>query len=84
MDMNRPLDRPPPGVTPNYVDPESLAPVLVACITTCLVLMIIFVGMRLYTKLFISRAFGRDDCMSSFNQSSSFTQSFQMLAWWQR
>ncbi len=56
---------PPPGVTPNFVNPESRAGANIALHTTCLTLVTIFFAMRIYTRKFISRWIGWDDCRNS-------------------
>ena len=53
---------PPPNVLPN---PDAPNPRGIIFIVICLLLFtisIIFVGVRLYTKAFITRAIGWDDC----------------------
>ncbi|KAI4100117.1 MAG: hypothetical protein LQ339_005639 [Xanthoria mediterranea] len=53
--------QPPPGVEPNFVNPESTASTAIAVTVLFTVIMFIFVCMRVYTKLFVSRAKGWDD-----------------------
>lgn len=53
---------PPPGVTPNFVDPETRAPYAIIAHTIALSLATIFVAMRMYTKIWITRSPGWDDC----------------------
>ncbi|KAI4238137.1 MAG: hypothetical protein LQ349_001310 [Xanthoria aureola] len=53
--------QPPPGVEPNFVTPESTASTAIAVTVLFTVIMFIFVCMRVYTKLFVSRAKGWDD-----------------------
>lgn len=57
--------QPPPGVEPNFVNPESTASTAIAVTVLFTVIMFIFVCMRVYTKLFVSRAKGWDDCKRS-------------------
>ncbi|KAL9577510.1 MAG: hypothetical protein Q9212_006315, partial [Teloschistes hypoglaucus] len=56
-----PLASPPPGVIPNFVNPESHAYQLVITVAVCLALVVIAVSMRLYTKHFITKSMGWDD-----------------------
>lgn len=53
---------PPSGITPNFDKPNTRG---IAFIVVCLLLFTIstiFCGMRVYTKAFITRAVGWDDC----------------------
>ncbi|KAI1455295.1 hypothetical protein F4805DRAFT_436287 [Annulohypoxylon moriforme] len=62
MDLdNYPAIPPPDGVIPNFVDPYSLTPPGRIVISVTLGLMVIAVVSRLYTRLWITRAFGADD-----------------------
>jgi len=54
--------RPPPGVIPNFKHPPSLADALIAVDVVFLALMLVAVGVRVYTKGFILRSLGWDDC----------------------
>ena len=53
---------PPPGVKPNFVDPENFHPAMIATIVFCLALTTLLTVARVYTKLFISKTHGWDDC----------------------
>ena len=55
---------PPPGVEPNFVDPVSLYPEILATIVLCIILPTIFTFVRLYAKRSFSR-FTLDDCKYS-------------------
>lgn len=57
-----PIGKPPSGKLPNFVDPESTAGVATAVTILFTVLMALFVIVRMYTKLFISRSIDWDDC----------------------
>ncbi|KUJ24524.1 uncharacterized protein LY89DRAFT_745434 [Mollisia scopiformis] len=59
---NIPAGRPPPGVVPNFVDPQTIRPVLTIGIYVLLPLMLSFVVARIYTRAFVTRMFGVDDC----------------------
>lgn len=60
-----PLASPPPGVIPNFVNPESHAYQLIITVAVCLAFVVIAVSMRLYTKQFITKSMGWDDCKSN-------------------
>lgn len=52
MDLSKiPAVAPPPGVVPNFVNPPSQAYIPKIVIYVTLPLMVIFLGMRLYTRL---------------------------------
>ena len=55
---------PPPGVIPNFDNPYSRGGTYTAVATTIMVAMFIFVACKLYTKSFIARKLGWDDCKS--------------------
>ncbi|KAL9041315.1 MAG: hypothetical protein Q9180_001356 [Flavoplaca navasiana] len=55
------IQQPPPGVEQNFVNPESTANTAIAVTVLFTVIMFVFVCMRMYTKLFVSRAWGWDD-----------------------
>lgn len=55
---------PPPGVIPNFDNPFSRGGIYIAAATTIVVAMVMFVTCRLYTKYFIVRKLGWDDCKS--------------------
>lgn len=53
---------PPPGETSNFVNPECQRVPLVVLNSVFVGLMIIFVSVRLYTKGFVTRSLGWEDC----------------------
>ena len=53
---------PPAGVTPNFNDPYSILNSLLAGVILCLTLATISIAIRLYTKLFLLKTHGLDDC----------------------
>lgn len=57
-----PAMTPPAGVTPNFVDPYSLAPGGRIIIYVLLPLMVISLALRLYTRIHITHTIGADDC----------------------
>ena len=52
---------PPPGVTPNFVDPESQASMVTITSITCLALIILISSLRFYTNLWIKKSLKSDD-----------------------
>ena len=52
---------PPPGVTSNFVNPHTRAPVAIIFISIAISLMWLVVMTRLYSKAWILRSFGWDD-----------------------
>ncbi|KAK8118013.1 uncharacterized protein PG998_006294 [Apiospora kogelbergensis] len=58
---NYPAMAPPAGVTPNFVDPFSLAPSARITIYVTLPLMVIVLALRLYVRIRITHAMGADD-----------------------
>jgi hypothetical protein len=53
---------PPPGVTPNYINPPSLQHVILITNVIFSFVSALFVTLRLYTIGFITRSVGIDDC----------------------
>ena len=58
---NYPVIPPPPGVTPNFVDPETRAPLVIVFSAISLGLMLPIVVARLYTKAWVLCSSGWDD-----------------------
>ncbi|KAI2625718.1 hypothetical protein GGR54DRAFT_511638 [Hypoxylon sp. NC1633] len=54
---------PPDGVTPNFVDPPSVAPATRIIIGVSMVVMYCFLALRIYTRLWVTHSFGVDDCL---------------------
>jgi len=52
---------PPPGVTPNFVDPDSQSGLLIVASIICPILAAIFVAARCASKA-LSKSWGWDDC----------------------
>ena len=61
---------PPPGITPNFINPPSLQHVVLIANIILSVVSALFVALRLYTTGFIIRTVGVDDCRY-FNLSMS-------------
>ena len=56
-----PLMEPPLGVTPNFANPQNRTKIFVVyAVFTSLV--VLFVSLRLYAKIWITRLIGWDDC----------------------
>lgn len=67
MDHNQnlwlvPAATPPNGTIPNFVNPPSIGYQQTMTNIVVLVIMIIVVALRLYTRIFIVKSFGYDDC----------------------
>ena len=62
MDPNTPIAAPPPGVIPNYIDPPSRGWETILVVTVCLTLMVPFFLVRMYSRIFVTRSLGWDDC----------------------
>lgn len=62
MDWNVPAMAPPPGVLPNLKDPESRAYESIVTTAVCVSLMMPFFMLRLYSRIFVTRSLGWDDC----------------------
>jgi len=56
---------PPPGVKPNFKDPLSLENPLRVSVCFVMAMMLVFVSLRVYTRLRITREFGAEDCKFS-------------------
>lgn len=54
--------RPPPGVVPNFVDPENHLKETIISHIIVLIFVTLFVGLRVYTRRFITRQLSWDDC----------------------
>ena len=59
---NIPALPPPKGIYSNLDHPQTLASSLIVVNAIFLSLMIVAVGIRLYTRVFLARATGWDDC----------------------
>lgn len=52
---------PPPGVTPNFIDPHKVTGGVVPVSAVFLTLSTIALGLRLYTKIGVLKMFGKED-----------------------
>lgn len=57
-----PAAPPPPGVIPNFIDPPSQANLPRIFTYVTLPPMILFLAMRMYVRIFVTRKIGLDDC----------------------
>jgi hypothetical protein len=53
---------PPPGVTPDFVDPATRANLTLVSCAGIVAVMILFVMLRMYTKIYVIQTTGWDDC----------------------
>lgn len=60
-----PAALPPPGVRPNYVNPHSEAPLLIIMGSIFVAIMLLFVSVRIYTKIKVVGKSSPDDCTSA-------------------
>ena len=63
--LNVPAGAPPSGVISNFSDPKTLSTSVITLNSIFLSLMLIVVGIRLYSRAIISHAVGWDDCKCS-------------------
>ena len=61
-----PTEKPPPGVIPNFVNPETDGPEMMATMWTLLGLAVLIVAMRLYSRGVILKKIGWDDWTALF------------------
>ena len=59
---NLPAAPPPPGIIPNFVDPPTRVPVIVALEAVFITLMLLTVAMRIYVRLRVTKVWGFEDC----------------------
>lgn len=63
LDLSKiPALTPPPGVTPNFENPENFFGTIIGTIVVCLTLTTFLAWTRIYTRLFITKSVGWDDC----------------------
>ena len=58
-----PAHWPPPGITSNFINPVTRGPALVISSAISITLMVLSVTVRFYTKLYIKKTWGWDDCL---------------------
>lgn len=74
-----PAGIPPPGVIPNFVNPPSLAPVVLGINITFMVITAVFVSARLTVNLTRKRKTGIDDCKSTSESSARLLTTDRVL-----
>lgn len=57
-----PALEPPPGVTPNFENPENITPLIEFTLGICLGVSSLFVILRVWTRFIIMKVHGWDDC----------------------
>ena len=63
LDLSQlPAGRPPYGTSPNFVNPVTLKTPVVTINVVFLALATLFVSLRIYTRKFLNRILGQDDC----------------------
>ena len=78
-----PAAPPPPGVKPNFINPETSAPQWTAAILVVTILMLSVLGARLYSKVRVIKKVGVDDWMalvagvSALEREISSSKSYQ-------
>lgn len=63
INVTLPALPPPPGISSKFIDPVTRAPAFVITCAVCITLMVICVTVRVYTKLYITKTWGWDDCL---------------------
>jgi hypothetical protein len=64
--LDGPALRPPPGVQPNFIDPENQNSLGYALIIICAAVSTAMTGIRLYAKLTSLKRLGIEDCESPY------------------
>ena len=54
--------KPPPGVVPNFINPDNYQNTIIATLAVCLTLATLFTALRLYSKYFIIKSIALEDC----------------------
>jgi hypothetical protein len=67
--LDGPALQPPPGVQPNFIDPENRNNLGYALIIMCAVVSTAMTGIRLYAKLTSLKRLGIEDCESPYLSS---------------
>lgn len=67
IDLSKiPAMTPPAGVIPNFIDPETLAPLAKYIMYITTVLMFLIFCLRVYVRLRVTNSWGADDCERFF------------------
>ncbi|KAF1963611.1 hypothetical protein CC80DRAFT_557482 [Byssothecium circinans] len=80
------LGQPPPGLMSNFNNPETLKNSGEAAMSSCMVLGGIFIALRIYVKVFITKMYGWDDfwCVMAYicvvaHDAVSITSNFEFF-----
>lgn len=65
---------PPNGTTSNFVNPPSIGNQQTATNIVVLIIMVVVVLLRLYTRAFIVKSVGYDDCKPPFTSSRTMQE----------
>ncbi|EFY96983.2 GPCR, PTH11-type [Metarhizium robertsii ARSEF 23] len=76
-----PFLRPPPGVTPNFINPASRGPMVRAVMFSILPIMVLFVGFRIYTRLRLTQSVGVDDYLCLLSAATVIAFSGLMVSY---
>ena len=64
LDISKlPISMPPPGVIPNFKNPQTIAGAIITIGVVMVILTVTFVALRLYSNHHANRKYGLDDCM---------------------
>jgi hypothetical protein len=74
-----PAIAPPPGVLPNFVDPDTLWRWDVLCMTVCLFFTTVPFVLRCYVRMFIKREWVLEDC-EYFRNCYTYEKPVPMIA----
>lgn len=69
-----PAGSPPPGVVPNYENPEDISGQVFEAGYACTIIALLLVIMRFYTRVWITKSTGLDDCKHSSTRVKQDTQ----------
>ena len=78
--LGLPASTPPPGIIPNFENPENRGPLLVKVGAVLVGLMMVFVMNRVYTKVWIARQVMWDDLTVSLSTVGAIL-SYILLVW---
>lgn len=62
MIANTPVEKPPPGQQPNFIDPENLSAVFISLVSIANLLALVFVVLRIYARVRLRTLPTADDC----------------------
>ena len=65
--------QPPPGVVPNFINPESYQSTIIATLTVCLATATLFTILRLYSKVFVIKSIALEDCKYLYDPLTGLT-----------